>query len=331
MKLIAYNVRDDEIPFIKAWGEHNEVEVDYSIDTLNSETLKQAQGYDGISCLQTIPYDEELFAEMKKMGITMLSLRNVGLDNVDLVAAKKYGIVVTNVPDYSPASIAEFAVTLALAVNRKVGYMYYQLHELGEFHFSADFMGKLISNQTVGVVGTGRIGKEAIRMFTGLGAKVIAYSKSHLTDSELNFTYVDNLEDVMDQADIIDLHIPGVPENEHLFDEAAFKRMKSSAILINTARGSIVDTTALIAALERGEIAGAGIDTLEDESADLQNSRSTAQVTDHNVLALSKMPNVIVTPHSAFHTDEAVMNMVNISFNNLMQKLIGSEVNNLAK
>ncbi|WP_268912787.1 D-2-hydroxyacid dehydrogenase [Lentilactobacillus sp. SPB1-3] len=331
MKLIAYNVRDDEIPFVKAWGEKNNVEVSYSIDTLNAETVKQAQGYDGISGLQTIPYDEALFSEMKEMGISMLALRNVGLDNVDLTAAKKAGIVVTNVPAYSPASIAEFAVTLALAVNRKVGYMYHQLHELGEFHFSPDFMGQLISNQTVGVVGTGRIGREAIRMFTGLGAKVIAYSQSHLDDSDLNFTYVDSLEELLDQADVIDLHIPGVPENEHLFDEKAFKHMKSSAILINTARGSIVDTQALICALEEGEIAGAGIDTLENESADLQNSRSTAQVTDSNVLKLAKMPNVIVTPHSAFHTDEAVMNMVNISFNNLKQQLTGGEVDNLAK
>ena len=331
MKFIAYNVRDDEIPFVKDWGKQNGIEVDYSTDTLNLDTVSEADGFDGISGLQTIPYDAELFAKMKELGISMLSLRNVGLDNVDLVAAKQNGVTVTNVPAYSPASIAEFAVTLALMVNRKVGYMYNQLHDLGEFHMASDFMGRLMSNSTVGVVGTGRIGREAIKMFAGLGANVIAYDKFPMKDSDLPFKYVDSLDDILDQADVVDLHMPGLPENDHLFDEKAFKRMKNSAILINTARGSIVDTPAMINALKSGEIAGAGIDTLEHESADLQNSRSTAMVEAEDVLELSKMPNVIVTPHSAFHTDEAVKNMVDISLNNLKTKLSGGEVENLAK
>ncbi|WP_283678044.1 D-2-hydroxyacid dehydrogenase [Lentilactobacillus sp. Marseille-Q4993] len=331
MKLIAYNVRDDEIPFLTKWGLEHGVDVDYDTETLTIDTLSKAEGFDGISGLQTIPYDADLFAAMKDMGIKFLALRNVGLDNVDLNAAKKNGISVTNVPAYSPASIAEFAVTLALNVNRKVGYMYQQLHDKGEFHFSADFMGRLMRNLTVGVVGTGRIGREAISMFAGLGAKVIAYDKFPMSDSELPFNYVDSMDELVEQADVVDLHMPGLPENDHLFNDDTFKRMKNSAVLINTARGSIVDTKALINALKTGEIAGAGIDTLENETAELQDSRSTAKVTDEDVLELSKLPNVILTPHSAFHTDEAVANMIGLSLGNLEKMVNGEAVDNLAK
>lgn len=177
MKFIAYNVRDDEIPFIEKWGKDNQTEVSYTTTTLTQETIEEARGFDGISGLQTIDYSRSLFEDFKKLGIRYLSLRNVGTDNVDLQAAADNGVTVTNVPAYSPESIAEFAVTMALYLSRKVGYMQQQLRQKQQFHFSPDFMGRLMSEQTVGIVGTGRIGRHAIQLFEGLGAKVIAYDK----------------------------------------------------------------------------------------------------------------------------------------------------------
>lgn len=323
MRFIVYNVRDDEIPFVEKWGKDHQVDVTSTTTTLNTETISEAQGFDGISCLQTIPYSRELFDSFHQLGIKYLALRNVGIDNIDMQAAKDNGVLLTNVPAYSPESIAEFAVMMALYLSRKVGYMQQQLQDKHEFHFSSEFMGRLISEQTVGVIGTGRIGRHAIQLFRGLGAKVIAYDKYPLKSTNGEFEYVDHLEDIFGQSDIISLHMPATQDNFHLFNHEVFEAMKDNAILINTARGSIVNTGDLIFALESGEIAAAGVDTLENESADLQDSRSTKKITDSDLIKLSMMPNVILTPHSAFHTTESVKNMVTISLNNLKVMFTG--------
>lgn len=329
MKFMVYNVRDDEIPFVEKWGKDHHIEVKTTTTTLNTTTIQDAAGYDGVSGLQTIPYSQLLFAEFKKLGIHYLALRNVGVDNVDLQAASDNDVLVTNVPAYSPESIAEFAVTMALFLTRKVGYMQRQLMEQHEFHFAPEFMGRLISNQTVGIIGTGRIGRHAISMFRGLGAKVIAYDKYPVKETNGEFAYVKDLHELVSQSDIISLHMPATADNFHLFNHELFEMMKDNAILINTARGSIVDTQDLIFALESGEIAAAGIDTLENESADLQDSRSTKKLTDPDVIKLSMMPNVIITPHSAFHTSESVKNMVSISLNNLKDLVAGQKPDDL--
>lgn len=329
MKFIIYNVRDDEIPFVEKWGRDHHVEVVTTTTTLNTETVNEAQGFDGVSCLQTIPYTKELFEAFHRMGIRYLALRNVGVDNIDRAAAKANDVAITNVPAYSPESIAEFAVMMALYLTRKVGYMRQQLQDQHEFHFSPEFMGRLISEQTIGIIGTGRIGRAAIHLFHGLGAKVIAYDKYPQKSTNGEFTYVDRLETLLNQSDIISLHMPATSDNHHLFNHEVFEEMKANAILINTARGSIVNTNDLIFALESGEIAAAGIDTLENESADLQDSRSTKKVADAELIKLSVMPNVLVTPHSAFHTTESVKNMVNISLNNLKAMVIGEKPANL--
>lgn len=323
MKFIVYNVRDDEIPFIEKWGKDHDIEVKYTTTTLNQETVEEAAGYDGVSCLQTIPYSAELFESFKKLGIKYLSLRNVGVDNIDLPAAKANGVQITNVPAYSPESIAEFAVMMSLYLSRKVGYMRQQLDQKHQFHFSPNFMGRLISEQTVGVVGTGRIGRAAIKLFKGLGAKVIAYDKYPQKTTDESFVYVKSLDDLYNQSDIISIHMPATADNYHQFNHEVFEQMKDTALLINTARGSIVDTDDLMFALQSGEIAGAGIDAIENESADLQDSRSTKQVKDPDVLKLSMMPNVLITPHSAFHTSEAVKNMIDISLGNLEMMVNG--------
>ncbi|MDM7515232.1 D-2-hydroxyacid dehydrogenase [Lentilactobacillus sp. TOM.63] len=328
MKFIAYNVRDDEIPFIEKWGKDNQTEVSYTTMTLTQETIEEARGFDGISGLQTIDYSRSLFEDFKKLGIRYLSLRNVGTDNVDLQAAADNGVTVTNVPAYSPESIAEFAVTMALYLSRKVGYMQQQLRQKQQFHFSPDFMGRLMSEQTVGIVGTGRIGRQAIQLFEGLGAKVVAYDKYPVKNK---FRYTNSLQDLIVQSDIISIHMPATNDNYHEFNHETFEAMKDTALLINTARGSIVDTNDLIYALQSGEIAGAGIDTIENESADLQDSRSTKQVNNADVIKLSMMPNVLITPHSAFHTTRSVMNMVNISMNNLKDLYTGKTVADIVK
>ncbi len=186
------------------------------------------------------------------------------------------------------------------------------------FTFSPNFVGRLISEQTVGVIGTGRIGQAAIKLFKGLGAKVIAYDKYPLKNTDNSFVYAKKLGTNLSRKAILSQFICRqlmiIIINLTM---RCLSKMKDTAILINTARGSIVDTDDLIFALQSGEIVGAGIDTIENESADLQDSRSTKKVNDPDVLKMALMPNVLITPHSAFHTSEAVKNMIDISLGNL--------------
>lgn len=317
MKFMVYNVIESEIPFVKKWSEDNAIEVDFTDKLLDINSVELAKNYDGISTLQLQPMENELFEKMHKLNIPVLTIRNVGTDNIDLVAAKQNDILVTNVPTYSPESIAEFSVMMSLYLTRKAGYIQDLLHQKHQFHNEDHFIGKLISDMTVGIIGTGHIGRAAIKLFKGLGAKIIAYDKFAVDTDDGDIEYDNDIDELLRQADIVDLHVPGSPDNYHLINRERLDIMKNSAILINTARGSLVDTQALIYALENNIIAGAGLDTFEDEPGDILDTKSNQTLNDPNIIALAKMPNTIVTPHVAFNTQESIENMVNTSLDNL--------------
>lgn len=316
MKFFAYNVRPDEAPYFEKWQAEHDIEVTLTSDFLTADTVIRAADYNGISALQTIPYDAALFAKMERLNLPYLALRNVGIDNVDLVAAETHGVKLSNVPAYSPYAIAEFGVLQAMNLRRRTkAIANQQLH--GEFHWSPDFMGTEMRHQTVGVVGVGKIGRQAIALYTGLGATVIAFDPSR-QGSDAGITYVSNLETLLKQADIVTLHAPGRPENDHLLNAEAFALMKPTTIVINTARGSLVDLNALKRALDTHQIAGAALDAFEDETAEMQQINSHAPFSEPLLADLAKRDNVLLSPHMAFHTETAVTNMVNESLMSLM-------------
>lgn len=317
MKFYAYNVRPDEAPFLTRWSEEHQIEVATTSEFLTVDTINQAAGYDGISALQTIPYPAELFRAINQLGIRYLALRNVGVDNLDLQAAVDNHVAISNVPAYSPYAIAEFAVLQAMNLLRRTKAIEQQ-QQAGGFHWSPDFMGSEMRKQTVGVIGTGRIGRQAIKLYEGLGAKVIAYDPSSHTEDPA-VTYVADFTELLKQADVVTLHAPGRESNYHMIGADAFKQMKSSAILVNTARGSLVDLDALISALDNHEIAGAALDAFEHETASMQQFDTQEPFDDPVMVDLAARDNVLISPHMAFHTDVAVTNMVNGSLNSLLQ------------
>jgi D-lactate dehydrogenase len=247
----------------------------------------------------------------------------VGTDNIDMTAMKQYGIRLSNVPAYSPAAIAEFALTDTLYLLRNMGKVQAQL-QAGDYEKAGTFIGKELGQQTVGVMGTGHIGQVAIKLFKGFGAKVIAYDPYPMKGDHPDFDYV-SLEDLFKQSDIIDLHVPGIEQNTHIINEAAFNLMKPGAIVINTARPNLIDTQAMLSNLKSGKLAGVGIDTYEYETEDLLNLAKHGSFKDPLWDELLGMPNVVLSPHIAYYTETAVHNMVYFSLQHLVDFLTKGE------
>lgn len=315
MKIIAYGVRADERPYFDAWQRaHNEVELQLVDDLLDESTVIQAKGSDGVVVFQQAPYTDAMFAKLNELGIKNVSLRNVGVDNINGTTVNKLGIKVTNVPVYSPAAIAEFTVTQLMQLLRRTKE-YEQKFAHQDFRWAPQ-ISKELNKQVVGVIGTGNIGRAAIKIYQGFGAKVIAFDKFHNEAIEKQGLYVDTVEDLYRQATVVTLHIPLFASTQHMLNQAAFAQMKDGVFIINAARGPLVDENALIQALDSGKVAGAALDVLEEETK-VFNHNLTGQEIDYPIFTnLFERDNVLISPHTAFYTDVAVKNMVNISLDN---------------
>lgn len=319
MKIIAYGARVDEIEYLKQWQATSGHELIIRSELLTADTIHWAQGCDGINCLQTTPYDAAMFEQMAAYGIHYLTIRNVGTDNIDFAAAKRAGVTIANTPAYSPNAIAEFAVTMTLTLLRRLGEVTASLHA-DDYAKATTFIGRELAQQTVGVVGAGRIGQAAIRIFAGFGAKVLAYDPHPVQNPNLACEYV-TLDELLRRSDVVDLHIPGIAANRHIISAAAIAQMKPDAVLINTARGNLVDTQALLAALHSGHLAGAGIDTFEHEAQALLALDQEGHFHDPWWDELLALDNVVLAPHIAYYTKTAVHNMVFYSLGYLVELL----------
>lgn len=328
MKIIAYGIRDDEQPFVKDWAtQHPDVEVTSVTALLDEQSIQQAKEYDGVVAFQQIQYPDAALQTMSDFGIKYLSLRNVGVDNLNPAKVKELGIKVTNVPVYSPEAIAEFTVTQLMNLLRRTKE--YNAKAANQDFRWAPQISKELNQQTVGVIGTGHIGQSAIKIFQGFGAKVIAYDKFHNPDVEAQGLYVDSLDEIYDQATVISLHIPLFPETEHMLNAAAFQKMNDGVFIVNTARGPLIDEQALIDALDSGKVAGAALDVLEEETR-LFNQDFSGKTIDYPVFQnLTARQNVLVSPHTAFFTDVAVKNMVNGGLDNNLSLIQTGTADNL--
>lgn len=309
MKFIAYNVRQDEQKYFEKWAKENAVPVKLVTEELTDENLPLAKGYDAVISFQTGVYPSDLFDKLASYGVKDISIRNVGVDNLDLASAKANKIAVTNVPAYSPNAIAEFSVATLLQLLRNQN-IYRKRMAKNDYRW-APFVGKEIRALTIGLVGTGRIGKAALEIYRGFGAKVIAYDPYHDPKLEAQGLYVDTLEELVSQADVVTLHMPG--SEGYLIDEALIKKMKPGAYIINTARGSLIDSKALLEALKAGRLGGAALDTYEYETPIFNHDLENIGVKDELFNELVALDNVVMTPHIAFYTETAVENMVTIA------------------
>ena len=330
MKIIAYGIRDDEQPYLEQWSKDQGIEVKAVKELLDDKTVDLAKGYDGAVVYQQKPYTASVLDKLASYGITNLSLRNVGVDNVDADAVKRNGFKVTNVPAYSPEAIAEFTVTELMRLLRRTP-TFDKKQANGDLRWAPDIADEL-NSMTVGVVATGRIGRAAMKIYQGFGAKVIAYDVFHNPELEKQGIYVDTMDELYAQADVISLHAPATKDNEKMLNDDAFNKMKDGVWILNPARGALIDTDALIRALDSGKVAGAALDVYEDEvgifNADFG---SFDAIPDERLKNLMKRENVLVSPHIAFYTKTAVKNMVQYALNNNKQLIETGKAENVVK
>jgi len=298
---------------------------------LLSETLNLAE----IEVLTTFIYSKVTGDMLMKMPkLKFIATRSTGFDHIDVQACKQHGILVSNVPSYGENTVAEQAFALLLALTRKIVP---SVEQTRRNDFSVDALqGVDLAKKTIGVVGTGRIGQHAIRMAKGFNMTVVAYDpfpKPELA-SELGFQYSE-LDNLLALSDVVTLHAPATKETFHLLDERRLRLMKPGAFLINTARGSLVDTQALARVLDQGHLAGVGLDVVEEENAmrdsgDILSPEFHSSVDLKTLLAghiLADHPRVLMTPHNAFNTREALARIITTSAENINAFLRGSPQN----
>ncbi|HEY4476944.1 MAG TPA: hydroxyacid dehydrogenase [Candidatus Paceibacterota bacterium] len=277
--------------------------------------------------------DEVVLANFPK--VRAIITRSTGYDHIDLASCRTRGITVSNVPGYGEATVAEYTFALLLSLSRKIYLGYHQVRESGSFSVT-NLRGFDLEGKTIGVVGTGRIGRHVARLARGFGLKIIAHDTHPDEEFAKSFglTYR-SLPELLGESDIITLHVPALPETEHLLNAVTFSQMKRGAVLINTSRGSIIDTQALVLALRSGQVAGAALDVLEEEGVvrDELDFLVSGHPGEHNlktVLAnhvLIDLPNVIVTPHNAFNTVEALRRILDTTLENLRGVIDGKPIN----
>lgn len=327
MKIIMFGTKPIEKPYAEAWEKKTGNEVKMVPDLLNDDTVDMAKGFDGVITQQTQSLGSaDVYKKLASFGIKQIGLRTAGFDMVDLDAARANDITITRVSIYSPRAIAEMGVTQAMYLNRKIGLFNQRMNENNDFSWAPDLVSNEIFNLTVGIIGLGHIGGATAQIYKALGANVIAYDPFYDPEQEPFVEYTD-LDTVLKESDIISLHTPLFPSTKNIINADALKKMKNSAYLINMARGGLVDTQALIKALQDGEIAGAGLDTLADETTYFGKKVNAGQVPE-DYKTLAAMPNVVVTPHVAFFTKTSVRNMVEIALNDTVTLINGGKTRN---
>lgn len=317
MKILIYGVRDYEEEVMKECLKASNLNADMIHEDLTEETVKKAEGYDGISIQQVKEVkDEKTFEQLKEYGVKVISSRTAGVDMINLEAAAKNGIIVTNVPRYSPNAIAELAVSHSLNLLRKCDKVDGRMKK-NDFRWKADLLGKEIRSLKIGIIGTGKIGLTSAKLFKGFGAEVIGFDVYRSSEAEEILTYCETIEELLKEADLVSIHTPSLESTRHMINKDRLKLMKKSALIINTSRGDVINTQDLLEALQNGEIAGAGLDTLENESVFINKTVTTEMIEGSAIDLLQKMDNVIVTPHVGFFTETAIENIVSKALENV--------------
>jgi len=294
---------------------------------LNSLTAALAEGFSAVCAFVNDELDRKCLEKLSDCGIKTAALRCAGFNNVDLEAAASLGIEVVRVPEYSPHGVAEHAAALILALNRKI---YRAYNRVRESNFLLEgLLGFNLNSKTVGTIGTGKIGTVFCKIMKGFGCSVLAYDPYPNEDCRANgIEYVD-LESLLKRSDIISLQCPLTPETYHLIDDNAVSCMKKGVMLINTSRGALIDTVAVIKGLKSGRIGHLGLDVYEEEG-DLFFEDVSNKILEDDVFArLLTFPNVLITGHQAFFTNEALENIANITLQNLSDIEQGKKCANL--
>lgn len=293
---------------------------------LNFNTACLSQGYNVVCPFVNDILDAKTINVLKECGVELIALRSAGYNNIDLKAAYK-NIHIVRVPAYSPHAVAEHAMALILSLNRKTYRAYYRTRD-GNFSING-LLGFDLYQKTIGIIGIGRIGKCLIDIAKGFGMKILAYDKNQDEKfaQEKGFDYA-SLDELYKRSDVISLHCPLSKGTYHLIDEQSISKMKKGVIIINTSRGKIIDTESLIQGLKNKQIGGAGLDVYEEESDYFFEDFSSEMITDDMLARLLTFPNVLVTSHQAFFTQEALTNIANTTLDNIKEFFDGGFLKN---
>jgi lactate dehydrogenase-like 2-hydroxyacid dehydrogenase len=314
MKVKAFSTRPDEDPYYDLFSKKYDLVIVRDTDGLTMENIDSVKGYEGLSLVLDGNLTDEVLKALADRGVKYIGLRTIGFDGINLKLARDLGIRISHAA-YSPYSVANYTVMLMLMCIRKALYILLRSHTADDS--LGNVQGMEMQNMTVGVIGTGRIGKAVIQNLSGFGCKIIAYD-IHPSDIP-NVEYVP-LDELYHRSDIITLHTFLSPETRHMLNSKAFAKMKDGVIIINAARGALIDSSDLIDAIESGKVGGAGIDCFEGEEEVVRMDHLyDDRVKNHDYIVLKSFQNTIVSPHVAFYTDQAVSDMVRTSLESLKQ------------
>lgn len=304
MRTLVYSTRPYDRRFLESANHNRRHEMIYLEARLELPTTAAAAGGQAVCAFVNDRLDEPVLESLQAHGVRLVVLRSAGFNHVDLNAAARLGLAVGRVPEYSPHAVAEHAVALILTLNRKIHRASARVRE-GNFELDG-LLGFDLHGRTVGVIGTGKIGRCFCRIMAGFGCRLLAFDPQRdAACLSLGVSYMP-LEALLAQSDIVSLHCPLTPATRHLIDPAALARMKPGAMLVNTSRGAVVDTPAVIAALKSGRLASLGLDVYEEEADLFFRNLSETVIGDDVFARLLTFPNVVVTGHQAFFTEDAL-------------------------
>ena len=325
MKILFYDTKSyDKESFEKQLANFPEVEIDFMKTDLAPKTAPLAKGFDAVCAFVSSDIGTETVEKLHEAGVKLILLRCAGFNNVDLEKTQEYGIKVMRVPGYSPEAVAEHAMALALAANRRIHKAYVRVRE-NDFSLGG-MQGVNFYRKTAGIVGTGKIGAAMARICHGFGMNVIAYDKYQ--NPALDFVTYVSLDELLAQSDLISLHCPLMDETYHMINRESIQKMKDGVILVNTSRGGLVKTTDLIEGIRARKFFAVGLDVYEEEKKNVFEDRSDEIMETSITARLLSFPNVIITSHQGFFTYEALDAISETTLNNAMAFTKGERTGN---
>ncbi len=318
MKVAFFDTKPYDIPGFDHYAADSDLEIKYFETRLNEDTVSLAQGYDAVCVFVNDTVSAAVVDKLCEMGVKVLVLRCAGFNNVDIRACQGR-LPVYRVPAYSPYAVAEHAMALLLTINRRTHKAYIRTRD---FNFSLQGLaGFDLHGKTVGIIGTGKIGRVFADICKGFGMNILVYDKFPAKDSGLHYV---ELPELFEKSDIISLHCPLTEETRHIIDAESIARMKKGVTIINTSRGALVNTEDLINGIKDKKVGAACLDVYEEEGDFFYEDFSGHIVQDDKLVRLIAMPNVIVTSHQAFLTQEALDSIANTTIDNLTRFFQGN-------
>lgn len=315
MRVAVFSTKSYDKHFLDAANEQHGHEMCYFEPRLTSETVRLADGFRAVCAFVNDDLHADVLRQLAAGGTELLALRSAGFNHVDIAEAEKLGMTVLRVPAYSPYAVAEHTLGLILALNRKLHRAHNRVRE-GNFALDG-LLGFDLHSKTVGVIGTGKIGRVVLEILRGFGCRLLAYDPYPHPEAEaLGVQYVD-LETLFGESEVITLHCPLMPETYHIIDEAALDQMRDGVMIINTSRGALVDTVAVIEALKSGRVGYLGLDVYEEEDGLFFEDLSDRVIQDDVFSRLLTLPNVIITGHQGFFTENALHNIAETTLENI--------------